>query len=524
MNSSPVLHSEESRRSRLGLAEFVALAGLALVLVAVQARNQFLDPDMFHELAVARVALEQGSVPMRDLFAFTPTIHPSIHHEWGTGVVLYLTAMWQGLDGLIALRFGLVVLMSLISLWCVRKAGASWPVVVFVAPLAMILGEVGLTTVRAQVFTMCFVSALLTMLEFDRQGRRWWIPIWLVMYVLWLNLHAGFVVGVMIFGAHWIEQVWRTRTPQWHLVLTGAAMAGLTFVNPYGWHYPAFVWHSLGLDRPSINEWKPLWSARGAEVLLPLYVFSILIIVYAGFRAGWRRLTGLLIVALCAYAALRHVRHTSIYAIAWFCIVPAWLRLTPLDSVLERLWRRGRWVVAGVALAGGAACIGLLAESPWAVHIPVTPKDEVKYKMAYPVGPVEYLRQIDFRGTLMSPFTSGAYLSWELHPKLGVRVGMDGRYEVAYQDGVVEELIEMYWGADGWKQTLERYPTDVLLVSRTSPLAKLMSDQADWTRTYRDDAFDLYTRPGLSLPSVDRSGQPVNAPSSEDLFRNSRDS
>jgi hypothetical protein len=311
-------------------------------------------------------------------------------------------------------------------------------------------------------------------------------------------------------GAHWIEQVVRTRNAQWHMVLTGMAMVGLVFANPYGWHYPAFVWHSIGLDRPHITEWRPLWAAGGAEFLVPLYLFSLLIVAYAGYRNGWRKLTGILIVLLCAYAALRHMRHISVYGIVWFCTVPAWLQTTQLGEAFETFWSRRHWVIAGVIAVIGGVCVGLLPNSPLQMQIPVTLQDEEQFKVAYPVGPAEYLRENNFEGNVMPPFTAGAYLSWELYPE--VKVGMDGRYEVAYQGGVVEELIDMYRGQPEWKTTLEKHPTDLLLTTRSRPLDKLMLEESGWTLVYRDDAWDMFARPGgagAGLPGIDRSGQTV---------------
>jgi hypothetical protein len=113
----------------------------------------------------------------------------------------------------------------------------------------------------------------------------------------------------------------------------------------------------------------------------------------------------------------------------------------------------------------------------------------------------------------MPELNAGAYLSWELHKEPGVLVGMDGRYRVAYQDGVVEQLIDMFRGAADWRRTLERYPTDIVLVSRSRPLARLMEQETDWTLVYRDDTYDMYARPSLSLPIVDRTGQAFNVDS-----------
>jgi hypothetical protein len=105
----------------------------------------------------------------------------------------------------------------------------------------------------------------------------------------------------------------------------------------------------------------------------------------------------------------------------------------------------------------------------------------------------------------MTPFEAGSYVMWHLWPN--VKVGLDSRYEVAYQPGVAERIMAMYDGADGWRATLEAYPADLVLTASADPLSRLMAVQSRWQLVYRDDAYVLYARPGLKLPMLDRTGQ-----------------
>src|SRR5258708_5492364 len=79
------------------------------------------------------------------------------------------------------------------------------------------------TAIRALLFTMLFVALLLTALEQDREGQRRWIAWWLPLHVLWLNLHAGFVVGLALMAVHTVEQAAR-RARAGHLIGTLLAM------------------------------------------------------------------------------------------------------------------------------------------------------------------------------------------------------------------------------------------------------------------------------------------------------------
>ena len=161
-------------------------------------------------------------------------------------------------------------------------------------------------------------------------------------------------------------------------------------------------------------------------------------------------------------------------------------------------------------LAAAALCVvQALARKPWQLYMPTGESDANAGLPVYPTGPVHYLREQRFRGNVLTPFTVGAYVSWHLAPE--VRVGLDSRYEVAYQPGVLEEVEAFYDGGSGWRAFLERYPTDVVLVRRAVPVAALLADAGGWRRVYRDDVYELFARPGLLLPAVDRTSRPLVA-------------
>ena len=104
-------------RSRLTALAPVAAVG-ALFALALSTIS-FVDPDLWHEMALFREAVTLGHLPDDDCFAYTPTISPSVHHEWGTGAVLYGVTAALGWGGLMALKY----LLTLPWPWPV----AAWP-------------------------------------------------------------------------------------------------------------------------------------------------------------------------------------------------------------------------------------------------------------------------------------------------------------------------------------------------------------------------------------------------------------
>jgi hypothetical protein len=111
------------------------------------------------------------------------------------------------------------------------------------------------------------------------------------------------------------------------------------------------------------------------------------------------------------------------------------------------------------------------------------------------------------KANVMTPFTLGGYVSWECYPR--VKVSIDGRYEVAYPPALLGELIDCYAGRGDWMKTLERYPTDIVLIHDPSPLRTLLPQRTKWDCIYRDDAYSLWARPGLTLPHEDHRGERI---------------
>lgn len=464
-----------------------------------------MDPDVFHQLALIREARAIGHIPLEDRFAYTPTVSPSIHHEWGSGAVLTLATQAAGACGILLLKYALALGIAVLSWTTARRYGASVAVLFALFPPGILLAATGFSTLRAQVYTLFFTALLFFALERDRRGARRWVWPWLAVHVAWLNLHAGFVVGLVLFALHTLESIARRR-PSRHLVLALAAMGALILANPYGWRYLPAIAHGLTLDRSLVTEWDPIW--RETAAVQAMFAFSLLAIVYAVVRRGWRNLEGWLLVAATALAAIQHQRHLSIHAVAWCALVPGWIAGTPLGFVLESAWSRRRAVFgAAAALVLGSSAAVLATQAPWRLRVPANPGEHGS--LLYPAGAVEYLATNAFQGNVMTPFTVGAYVSWRLHPR--VKVSFDSRYEAAYPPEAALLNRDFYAAREGWRATLARDPTDAVLAPAGARIVGELDRLAGWTRAYADDAFVLFARPGLELPRVDRRGQRIEA-------------
>jgi len=499
------------------------LAAIGCAFVALITRLNEVTHDVFHEMALAREFWQSGVFHTTDVFAFSPTISPVVHHEWGTGFVFYAVSEGTGwgLAGLTVLKFALIGVLGW-GLFRVASMRGAHPYVFCILSLAVFpLIWVGFVTLRATMFTLVCLTLQLWMQEWDRRGYRWWIIPWWCLFVAWLNLHAGFVVGLGIMGLHvcdsaltaWLQtHSWRAVLQRtWHLALLGPLVVLALPINPYGWDYVPYLIRAISMPRPLIAEWRPLWHTYQPLLTLTEFGITVLLILRVVPQQKLVDLSGLMGLVVSGLLALKHLRHGCIYAVIWVAYVPAWVSRTKLGQEWIELIDRHR------LLALRLAQIVVLLSVGWAVRYEVwqakLTADPEQEKYCYPVGVVDYLKRHAFSGNLLTPFHTGAYVTWVLYPE--VKVSLDGRYEVAYAPGVFEDHWNFFDGKLEWVDFLEKYPNDAVLVQQTDalrPKLEVLRDQASdadasaaegWHFVYEDDAYAILARRSSSLPYED---------------------
>ena len=492
---SPALHSAAAQ-PELGpdpgmhWISFIAIAAFFLALIAYN----FVDIDLWHQMALIRESLAAGHLLRADPFAYTPTLRPWIDHEWGAGVIAFYTTRWLGAGGILLVKFLMALGTGLFCWRAARRAGTDFRLWTACAPLAIFLAHLGFfAAIRAQVYSFFFVALLMYFWELDRKGSRRWIVLWLLLFPLWINLHGGFVAGIGLMGLHTVEQLLR-RAKFRHLLAVLAIMLWETLLTPYGTTYFGYLRRALFMNRPFVPEWRPVWD------LGPFWVICLTaacaVVVYAVASAGFQKIPGILVLAATAIEAALHRKLLPLFAIAWLCCVPLYLQQTPAGAwVLDFLRHRRKFVLAAWATLACASVIAAARLKPWETSVP---------QPLYSVGPVSYLVEQKFSGNLMVPFRLGAYVSWKLFP--AVKVSLDSRYEETYSDELMNRLFGFYEAEAGWQAALTAYPTDLVLIPRDAAVSKRMPETG-WQRVYVDKEFELYARPGLALRATDWSSQ-----------------
>jgi hypothetical protein len=494
------------------------LVAVTVAFTAYVVRLSDVTHDAFHEMALARVWWETGRFPVDDVFAFSATVSPTVHHEWGTGLVLFWVSDLGplGLDGMAILRWVLIVGLALLIYRIARNQGAHPFLLALCAPIVFPVLWVGFANLRAQLFTLVFLAMEILMLQSDARGRRRWILGWAGLYVVWLNMHAGFVVGLALMGSHVSERwgmalllnergkwqfprllqrsVWRQAFQRYwhHAFLIPITIAGV-LINPWGWLYVPYLIRAITLQRSTMLEWQPLWMSYAPALTVFSFGISLLLLLYVAKNRRWSRLGGWWFCGLAAWMAWKHLRHGSLYGVLWLACVPGWLTPTPLGRrAIAWLQNHRNQAMAGAGFLTILCALFTLSHSPWRSTLP---KDDPDSLMVYPVEACAFVLENQWEGNMVTPFVSGGYVSWRCYPQ--IRVSLDGRYEVAYREEVLPAHDRFFAAEPGWENLLNEYEVDLILVQRSAPVGERLQSPENmrrWTLVHQDPAFSLFAK------------------------------
>jgi hypothetical protein len=463
------------------------------------------DLDLFHQMALVREWRSLGAIPRADVYAFTPTISPFMHHEWGAGAIGYAVAMTWGGPGILLLRYLLGFVLAFVAIRTALRVGAAPMVVAALSPIAMLLVENGFPPVRAHAYSFLLAAITLHVCERDREGAHGWLWTLVPLFVAWVNLHAGFTVGVVLLAAYAAERALLQRGRFLHVTVVLLTVVAAVRVNPYGWDYYAHVLRALRLERSLVPEWEPLWSGGVPLHQKLAFCAAAGLIAYGlAFGRGLKG-NGLLVLAATACASALHHRMLPFFGVAWIIYCPALLEGTAFHELSSRILSHPRAVLGGAVAATLLAGALVWSAKPLRLEVPNDPAggdpDGAPY---YPVGAVAFLREQHFRGNLLTPFNQGSYVLWKLYP--AVKVSLDSRYEAAYEPALAEELIRLYQTGEGLPEVLEKYHPTALLVPRHSGLARA---SIPFGKVYEDASFAVYASPEARLSPA--TGRPSPA-------------
>jgi hypothetical protein len=498
----PTIEIETPRASGFASAlhktfSFPVLLGAFLVAAAlIVARFNLPDPDMWSNAATGREILTKRTFPTTDAYSFTASGNASLAFEWLGQVMLAQAAGYGGLKGLLALLYVLTTALTvLLYYYAYQRCGNSKAA--FVACAAVLPLASAFFTLRPQLLGYIFLLITLICLEHFRQGKTkvlWILP---AVFVLWVNTHGSFVLGLIVFAVYWASglvgfEVGGLKAERWTpgqrrqlALMFLLSVLGLA-VTPYGTGVAGFTVHVIfnaPLGMSHITEYQPL-GASGE--LLKFFLALLLPFLFAQVVL-WPtyRLDEVILLVGSIYGACVHSRLLFLFALVF----------APLLARLLSGWIPN-YEAAKDRHALNAALMILLAFTA-ARFLPSRKDLEEEVARKYPARAVDYLRQHPVPGPMLNPYGWGGYLMWRWGPQH--RVFIDGRSQLYEDAGVYSDYLRMTALDRDTLPLMRKYGLNACLIERDSPLATLLSSLPDWERVYQDDLSIIVVRKGAPL-------------------------
>jgi hypothetical protein len=470
-------------------------------LLAMTARPAT-DPDLGWHLRTGQWIIETGHVPHTDPFSFTRGGSAWISHEWLSEVIFY--GLWKlgGAAALIVFSALVTTLGFLFLYW--RCLYSHPPAAPHWAAGVTILGAWASAPcwgTRPQMFTFLLASIFLFLLERGESRPRLllWIP---PLLLLWLNLHAGFALGLVLMflyaaglglEAAFGSTTWREARPMVVRVLLAMLVClALVPLNPMGarlYLYSLETVRAVEL-RSLIVEW---FSPDFHQWLYFPYLLVILLLMTV---FAWSRLAikgrVLMPLSFIFLSSLDAVRHIPIFMLLAIPVLAQALPHSSSSGISTRRWKprpaakRFRPLFRWTAVA----LLAIFAVSRW---ITLAHTQSLRAAEQYPSKAVAFLRENTppEPGRLFAYYDWGGYAIWNLYPQY--RLFVDGRSDL-YGDEILKECQTSMGLRNGWRQILDRWQVETVLIPPDSALAQALLLDPGWSSPYHDAQADVFVR------------------------------
>lgn len=443
--------------SRAARRWWLAAAAALVLAVTVQ---PFRDPDVWWHLALGRYIVEHG-IPSHEPFSFLTAGNPWVHQQWLYEVGLYrIVSSGPGGPGLASLLMGGVAAVALlVAALAVPRAGrvpGAWLAASMVLS-GLVMAQVA--GVRGQVITLLGAALVVLLVNRWREGSAralWALP---VVFLVWANLHAGFIVGFAVLAIALLTAsplAPATSLRRRPLLLAALACAAATLVNPAGpglYRYVAETFLNPTLTS-AIVEWL---SPDFHNAWYRLFEAQVVLLVVLWTAAGGPRRYDLALAGAAVVATLQAQRNVSLFAVvavpqvAWYGWQVWGLRVRP---ALVRRRTRARNPLP--ALGGVAAALGIAVAVTFTTLLPNTSPAMASAveSSRYPRAAADYVAAHLPGRRLYSPDVWGGYLAYRF-PQ-GRVVFLYGE-TAAFGTRDLQQYEAIHQHAPNWTDVLHRY-------------------------------------------------------------------
>ena len=478
-----------------------------------------MDPDMWWHLRLGKEIIEKGT--FINNLTYTCSTYTWINHSWLSDVLMY----WiENNFGLLALSF-IFFLIILVGVYFNYKTFTYFlkqqsiketliKRLFFIVVSFFIL--TGFLAIRPQIITFVFISILfnrLIRIYYERLSKKD-ILIFVILFMLWPNLHGGFAIGYALIGLFILAALGKfaiyvfehSNGKQFYPLLKKSKKfiyillitLPLSLINPFGLDAWKEVLNNLLNSQNSsyISEWSSINLKQEYGLMYFLLFIGILVLMILNKRINYLKLSLLLIFGLFSLYTVRYILIAVPIVSILFCLEFIYFYSGLKKLVLEddiSKYVRSMFNLIPYFLITLIAIGSIFNLVTWANTLS---KNTIEFA-TYPYKSVEFLQQHPeyLKLNFLNDYGWGGYLSWFMQDK---KWFIDGRMAVwdcsGLETSILKDYIEVEALNRDWKSVLNYYNIQGILMKSNSRLANVLREDSQWNKVLDDNGEIIFIK------------------------------
>lgn len=456
-----------------------------------------IDSDLGRHLTMGNYILDERIIPTRDLFSHTKAGLSRPPYEWLSQAILALVHRFLGLDGVILLT-SLVIAGTFLLLYRFAIRRSKSPMLALILTL-LAAGASSLHWLpRPHIFTSLLLVIWIEHLERlvrDHQAQVRTLPL---LMILWVNLHGGFIFGVLAWIAYFAGWAWSalqgTGTPKVgkNLLTAGGLSLAATFITPDLWR----SWEAVLNNRSTFILNRTVETMRPDLLepsILPFTILLVLAVLSLGMNMKSVKPEHLFLLGGFGLLALLMARNIPLFTVV--CVPILAERISGIRSN-SGAWSNIEQRFAGFGSAGGMSiwpALTAMLAAGWLAYFQFTNGKSI-YQFdpdVFPVQAVNFLEMNPPQGNMFNEFDWGGYLLY----RFGLRhpVFLDSQSDF-YGENLMREYDQVMNAGGDWQDILNRYKVDWVITRSGEPLADALMERG-WEVLYQDETAVILRGP-----------------------------
>jgi hypothetical protein len=432
------------------------------------------DGDLAAHIAIGLRIVHDGALPAYSIASYTAAHDPFVAHAWLSEVLFALLYRAGGLALIAVVTAVTIAVTHALVVEFLRRRGVDPRIALLACLLSLAIAA---THWLARPHMFSILASMLTLILLESRTRRRTVLI-AALFVLWANLHGGWIAGLVLIGAYamgnWIDALRtgggdaRLRAADDTRMLVVAAAA--TLVNPYLWRLHAEVFSAAAspLLASTISEYLP--PRIGDPATLGFFIgiaATVVLLALSRARMPTAHALALLAALIPALASARGIPRFGV--VAWPLVILHASRALPgFDPPLLRSFARiDRTVRSGFWSAVAVALLVAVALNQGRVGGTSIVVDRFQPTI-FPVEAVARARDAGLHGRVFTRWVWSGYLllAW---PDAILHVD-----PLKFSRTTIDSYSRLEEAAPGWQNELDQWEVDMVLLSAGAELGPLL--------------------------------------------------